>query len=122
MDSLLWGDVSRKELTENITLLWLLNEEPEQPAENPLPQHLVKEAGSASRQLTIERERDLVDSLAFLSAWSDDPRKVMAVCMEENQDTESLTIRMATNAGDLEPVKEGFLRMATILERAAAKG
>ncbi|KAF6227104.1 hypothetical protein HO133_008545 [Letharia lupina] len=121
MDSLLWGDVSRKELTENITLLWLLNEEPEQPAENPLPQHLLKEAGSASRQLTIERERDLVDSLAFLSASSDDPRKVMAVCMEENQDTESLTIRMATNAGDLEPVKEGFLRMATILERAAAK-
>ena len=63
-----------------------------------------------------------MDNLAFLSAWSDDPDNVMAVCVEENQGREGLTIRMASNAGDLEPVKEGFTRIATILERAAAKG
>jgi hypothetical protein len=121
MDSM-WGGVSRKILKENITLLWLLNEEPEKPAENSLPQHLLKDTESPSRQLTIERERDLVDNLAFLSASSDDPRKVMAVCVEEHQDTQGLTIRMASNAGDLQPVKDAFTRIATILERAAAKG
>ena len=122
MDPLSWGGVSRKMLMENITLLWLLNQEPERPAENTLPQHLLEETESTSRQLTIERERDLVDNLAFLSASSDDPGKVMAVCVEENQGTEGLTIRMATNTGDLEGVEERFTRIATVLERAAAKG
>lgn len=121
MDSM-WGGVSRKILKENTTLLWLLNEEPEKPAENSLPQHLLKDTESPSRQLTIERERDLVDNLAFLSASSDDPRKVMAVCVEEHQDTQGLTIRMASNAGDLQPVKDAFTRIGTILERAAVKG
>ncbi|KAL9099809.1 MAG: hypothetical protein Q9163_004744 [Psora crenata] len=116
-----WGNVSRKKLAENITLLWLLNEEPEKPAENPLPQHCREETESVSRHLTVERERDLVDNLAFLSALSDDSRKVMAVCVEEGQDKEGLTIRLASNAGDLRPVKEGFTRIAAILERAAAK-
>lgn len=122
MDSLWWGGVSRKVLAENITLLGLLNREPEKPMENPLPPHLLTETESTSRQLSIERERDLVDSLAFLSAWSDDPEKVMAVCVEENQDSEGLTIRMASNRGNLEPVKKGFTIIASILERAAAKG
>lgn len=122
MDSLWWGGVSRKVLAENITLLGLLNREPEKPMENPLPPHLLTETESTSRQLSIERERDLVDSLAFLSAWSDDPEKVMPVCMEENQDSEGLTIRMASNRGNLVPVKKGFTRIASILERAAAKG
>lgn len=121
MGSSSWGGVSREILMENITLLWLLNREPEKPAENPVPQQLLKETESTSRRLTIERERDLVDNLAFLSASTDDPRKVMAVCVEEDQGTEGLTIRMATNKGDLERVKKGFTRIATILERAAAK-
>lgn len=122
MNSMLWGGVSRKVLMENITLLWMLNEEPERPAENPLPQHFLRETESTSRHLTVERERDLVDNLAFLSASTDDPRKVMAVCVEERSGTEGLTIRMATNAGDLERVMEAFTRIAAVLERVAAKG
>lgn len=122
MESLAWGSVNLKRLAENITLLRLLNEEPEQPAENPLPQHFLQGTELPARRLTIERERDLVDNLAFLSASSDHPGKVMAVCVEEHQDAEGLTIRMAANTGDLQPVIEGFVRMAAILERAAAQG
>ena len=122
MDSLWWGGVSYKVLAENITLLGLLDREPEKPTENPLPPHPLTETELTPRQLSIERERDLVDNLAFLSAWSDDPRKVMAVCVEENPDREGLTIRLASNAGKLDTVKEGFTRIAMILERAAAKG
>ncbi|KAL9126958.1 MAG: hypothetical protein Q9217_004081 [Psora testacea] len=119
--SLSSADVSRKVLAENITLLWLLNKEPGEPAENSLSEHLRQETVSPSRHLTVERERDLVDNLAFLSASSDDPLKVTAVCVEEHQGMEGLTVRMASNVGDIQPVKEGFLRLAAILERAAAK-
>lgn len=46
----------------------------------------------------------------------------MTVCVEEHQDTQGLTVRMASNAGDLQLVNDAFTRLATVLERAAVKG
>lgn len=122
MESCVWGRISLQRLNENIVLLWLLGEEPEKPAENSMPLHFREELMSPSRQLTIERERDLVETFAFLSASSDDPGKVIAVCVEEYQSTDGLTLRIAANSGDLQPRKEALMRIATVLERAAAKG
>lgn len=46
----------------------------------------------------------------------------MALCVEENQNGNALIVRMAANNGSLVNVKEGFEKMARILERAATQG
>ena len=71
-------------IKENIALLRMLVTEPERPVENPAPHNLAERNYADLRQLSFRRERDLVDDLAFLSASSEDPEKVMAVCVEEN--------------------------------------
>lgn len=89
--------VPRHRLMETITLLWTLNEVPEDPKENELPSD-----AATSRQLTLERERSIGEILAFLSATNDDPLRVMAVCIQENQDRQTLTIRLASNTGTVQ--------------------
>jgi hypothetical protein len=112
-----WGNISRKRLMETITLLWTLKDIPGTPKENNLPVD-----GPSMRQLTIERERSIVEILAFLSATTDDPLKVMAVCVEESSGHDCLTIRLATNTGDCSDVEAGFRNMAKVLERSTKRG
>ena len=57
-----------------------------------------------SRQLPIERERDLVHMFAFLSTTRDDPKRVMAVGLEEHVQKKAMIIRVAANRGDLSSV------------------
>ena len=64
------------------------------------------------RKLTIERETEIVDNLAFLSTSTDDPNRVMAVCLEEDPGHYRLVIRMASNTGILDEVEEGFNEIA----------
>jgi hypothetical protein len=108
--------IPRQRLLDNITLLWTLNEVPDIPRENLLP-----ESSDAVRQLSIERERDLADNIAFLSARTDDMQMVMAVCVEEDLDQAGLTIRMAANTGSLTDVEDGLKNMAKMLEKAALR-
>lgn len=54
-----------------------------------------------TRQLTSEREKQLVDNLTFISASTDDMLRVIAVAVEEDLDKEKITIRFASNTGDL---------------------
>ena len=112
-----WSNVSCERLMESITLLKMLTEVPGSQMENDLPQSL-----DSARQLSIEREKELVDNLAFLSATTDNPNKVMAICIEEDHDLHGMTIRLAANTGDLSKVNSGFKDIARILERAASRG
>lgn len=73
------------------------------------------------RSLTFERERDLVDNLALLSADTDDPDKVRAVCVEEHLNPVGLTVVLAVNKGTMAHVKAGFEKMFEVLERAATQ-
>lgn len=109
--------ISRKRLLQNITLLWTLKKVLERPSENILS----SDKGSTHR-LTIERENEIVGNLAFLSATTDDILKVMAVCVEEDHNGEAITIRIASNTGDLSEVATGFNRLAGVLEQAAQRG
>ncbi|KAF7507991.1 hypothetical protein GJ744_009888 [Endocarpon pusillum] len=111
-----WGSVSRQRLMQNVNLLWTLKDVPERPQENELPHIKID-----WRQLSIEREKQLVDLLAFLAGTNDDYRKVMAVCVEESSDHDHLTIRLASNTGDNTSVLDGFREMANILERASTR-
>ena len=106
-------------MAENITLLQLLGSEPGEPGENEFRNGSEDPSG---RQLSLEKERDLVDNLAFLSASTYDPHRVTAVCVEEDPSGKSLTIRMAVNRGNLDEEKRAFRGIARIMERIAQQG
>lgn len=117
-----WDRTHYRRLTENINLLRLISEEPGTPTENHLRDIEQRQEEAPTRQLTIERERDLADNLAFLSCHVNNPHAVPAICVEEHPGGEGLTIRMASNTGDMRPVKDGFKRIAILLERVATQG
>ena len=48
--------------------------------------------------------------------------RVVAVCVEESSDQQSITIRLASNTGDLTPIVEGFQVIVRTLEKAALRG
>ncbi|KAL9614940.1 MAG: hypothetical protein Q9167_000582 [Letrouitia subvulpina] len=106
-------------LRENIVLLSMLTKEPSPPSENDLNAFKNAMIGSGERKLSIERECTLVNHLAFLAAITDDPLKVMAVAVEESAVSSSITIRLATNHGDIKQVRDGFCQLAKILEQTS---
>ena len=111
---------SHKNLMEAITLLYMLNECPESPKDNQQSQTL--SALSSIYQLPFQREKQIVENLAFLSDTTNDPARVMAVCLEEARDRGSCKIRLTSNTGDIDEVVLGFKLMAKILEKAASRG
>jgi hypothetical protein len=118
METMMWDSgVSRKRLLQNITLLWTLNQIPETPRENQLVS-----GTDRTHRLTVERENEIVANLAFLSATTKDYLKVMAVCVEEDDSGEAVTIRIASNTGNLSELVKGFSRLAKVLEQAARRG
>jgi hypothetical protein len=117
-----WGRVERERLLGRIILLQLLNETFEKPSENSINEPNIRDGTSSARVLSLRREKELVEILAFLSASTDNPSKVGAVCVEEGHNGNALVVRMAVNNGGLENVKDGFEKMARVLERAATQG
>ncbi|KFY04962.1 hypothetical protein O988_00372 [Pseudogymnoascus sp. VKM F-3808] len=113
----MWGGaVTRSQFQQTISNLRELDEVPEVPVEN-----LVVLEEDSTRHLSVAREKEIASNLAFLSATSDNSLKVMAVCVEENNNGEGVTIRIASNTGDLSGVTRGFTLLATILEQAARR-
>jgi hypothetical protein len=114
----MWGaSISHQQLRKSIDRLRSLNEVVEPPKEN----ETVPQIGSAHR-ISVEREREIASSLAFLSATSDDNLNVMAVCIEEHPDGKGCTIRIASNSGEVSEAMDGFKELAKILEQAARRG
>ena len=112
-----WGSVTCQRMTENIILLGMLsNQQAGPPSENKLPKETI-----SNRHLPIKRERDIANMLAFLSATVHDSTRVMAVCIEEYPQKNSMVIKIASNTGDLKEVKEAFERIAYILEHVSTK-
>ena len=70
----------------------------------------------------MKRERELTETLAFLAAYTDDPKKVVALCIEEEMHGKGMLIRLAVNNGDLKYLQEGFQKLAVMLEKLAKKG
>ena len=104
----------QKRLVENITLLWTLCDIPGKPKENK-----IRAGHDGGRQLSWDRERQLADSFAFISALTDD--RVMAACIEENPDGKGMIVRIASNTGDLSDVTQGFNGIARTLEQASLR-
>ncbi len=114
----LWGSQNtRAQLQQSISNLRQLDELPEIPRDN-----LVNPEIDSARQLSVVREKEIACNLAFLSATSDDSLNVMAICVEEHCNGRGITIRVASNTGDLSAVMVGFTRLARALEHTASRG
>ncbi|OBT73219.1 hypothetical protein VF21_08713 [Pseudogymnoascus sp. 05NY08] len=119
----MWGGATtRSQLRQSIDSLYTQYEVPESPTKNPINSKTASELiGDQSRRLNFSQEKDIASNLAFLSATSDDSCKIMAVCVEEHSNGEGITIRIASNSGDLSVVKAGFIKVGEILEQAARR-
>jgi hypothetical protein len=117
METLWASEITRAQLQQSIINLQQVDEFPEKPRENILSREI-----DASRQLSIVREKEIACNLAFLSATSDNSLKVMAVCIEEHSNERGITIRVASNTGDLSVVTAGLGSLARVLEEAARRG
>jgi hypothetical protein len=118
MEATMWGGaITRLQLQQTISRLRKLDELPEVPSEN-----LAVPEVDQTRHLSISREKEIASNLAFLSATSDESLKVMAVCVEERCNGEGITIRIASNTGELSAVIREFITLAKILEQAARRG
>ena len=106
-------------LKENIALLSQLTEFPGDE-EEWLPSQDSKT--TPDRQLSLDKEGQLVDELAFIMATSEDPSNVIAVCVEEHHGSKGMTIRLAMNKGDLTERLHAMGRIAGILEKVASQG
>jgi len=122
MNHLTWWKVEYQQLLAEIVLLWLLNETPIPPSENPIHDSIASNNTISPRVLSLKREKELAESLAFLAGITDDPKKVVALCIEEEQDGKGMTVRLAVNNGGLDNVRNGFQRFAGILQSISKKG
>jgi hypothetical protein len=118
METLMWGgEITRQQILQSICLFQTLNQVPEPPKD-----HLLSTENDPKYCLSALREKEVASNMAFLSSISDNPLRVMAVCIEEHDNKEGITIRMASNTGDLSLVVNGFNKMAQVLEQAARQG
>ena len=117
-----WRTTDQAHLLQKITLLQWLNRTPEKPSETKVLESRPGEDVFPERVLSLQHEGDLAKGFAFLAARTDDPRKVVAVCLEEGEDQRCLTVRLAINNGGLDSVVTGFEGMAKIFERVAQTG
>lgn len=83
----------------------------------PEPQH-----ASLARILSLEREKEIVEAFTFLASTTDDPKKVLALCIKETKNGDGMIINIAANNGDLMGVKEGLLRISTLLQQVSRRG
>lgn len=117
-----WCEDDHAHLLQKTNLLQLLNEIPEKPHENKILNSNSREGGSSGRSLTLQREKELAESFAFLAATTDDPKRIVAACVEEHAVKGGMTVRLAINNGGLDVVKTRFEKMSKILKRATQSG
>ncbi|PQK15633.1 hypothetical protein BB8028_0005g11440 [Beauveria bassiana] len=107
---------------EAIPFMHLLHAVPTKPSINPCQQQA--HINPSAYSLPFDRERDLVNTLAFLSNIGEDPNHVPALCMHEKPGTDGSEVFIAVNQarhGDglpiLKDIKDGFENIFHSLSR-----
>lgn len=106
----------RQRAMESATLLWSLDEVPENPKEN------IPAGGIGTFNLPVDREKQLADDLAFIASSEDDSKRIVAVCMEEQSNNGGVVIRVASNVGDVENTARNLQRVADSMSEASHRG
>jgi ribosomal protein S2 len=109
-------------LMQRIVLLHFINEIPQQLHVGKLQSFSAFGNGTSERLLDIGQEKELVEAFAFLASTTNDPRKIVAVSVEESRHDMRLVVRIAANHGGLEIVQRGLQGLANVLERVARGG
>ncbi|KAF1730100.1 hypothetical protein CRV24_009557 [Beauveria bassiana] len=113
----LWGSesVTREGLLQKITLLTLLA-----PVQEPPRTHEL--FGHQQRTLTIYQEAEIASNLAFLSRRSADSQNVAAIGLEEKEDGQGITVRVAVNGNRLGSVVEGLTCICNVIQSLVHNG
>lgn len=109
-------------LVVRIALLSLVDDVPEKPSITRSVQAAASQEGLSHRSLSLKHEVSIAQHLAFVSAYSDSPYHVMAVCIEEEVQRASLVIRFAANTGEHKALLDGLKNISVILQNEAANG
>lgn len=104
---------ARCRAAQNAILLACLDELPIPPCETEVV------ATSECCALTLHREMQLVDDVAFISSMKYDPNRVTAICLEANQNGDGIVFRVASNTGSLERVVKELQGIADIMMQAS---
>ena len=116
MTSPIISESVQKHLVENSTLLRLINKVPERAAEFSL-----EGQQDEGRRLTLQHEKQLATSFAFILATNDDMSQVKALGIEEAPDGMGLTLRIASNSGNILQTRAGLQKITALLEKITAK-
>ncbi len=109
-------------LAENIALLHLLNKEPGRRIKPGIPEAVNCDAQQPSRVLTLQHEQLIAEYLVFLAAYTDDPSRVIALCVEETPARDGMIVRTAINSGGQESLQQGLRTIVAALEVSARQG
>lgn len=108
-----------QELSQEIVLLRMLTAEPATPTRNAILNCDKPDLSlPLGRKISLQRELDFVDNLTFICATSENPENVIALCVEEQVQSNSCTIRIAMNAKLPEELLDGMRAIAGVLEKA----
>ncbi|OBT84098.1 hypothetical protein VE02_07019 [Pseudogymnoascus sp. 03VT05] len=111
----MWGgSISREQLQQQISLLALLG-----GVQESVKQHQLTSPSNYPSSLTIDQESEIVSNLSFLSSRRKDSKQVVAIAIEATEKSKEMVIRMAVNGEDAAYLKEGLVKIANILEKAA---
>jgi hypothetical protein len=114
----MWGsNVTREHILQKITLLAMLGGVREGIKEH----ELIPQPGRASC-LTIEQEGEIVSNLAFLASRRKNSKLVVAIAIEEDDDGQGVTIRIAVNGDIVMHLKEGLVQLSAILQQVSRLG
>ena len=82
---------------------------------------LIPRPGRASC-LTIEQEGEIVSNLAFLASRRKNSKAVVAIAVEEDEDSHGMTIRIAVNGDSVVHLKEGLVQISETLKQVSRLG
>ncbi|KAF2739127.1 hypothetical protein EJ04DRAFT_609231 [Polyplosphaeria fusca] len=101
-------------LAENIALLQKICDEPIPPTSYTISNG----DGNNERVLSLRQEREVVESLSYLSTYSSEPGNVLALCIEEGN--HRLVVSVATNSGVTPNLETGLNSLVKLLEKEHA--
>lgn len=112
-----------RQVQARIVLLGLLNNKPEEPSTLELPPDLATTPQlERSARLALRHETSIVQHLAFICAYSDNPLHVLALCIQEECSQDRLTIKFAANSGQHAKLLVGLRPISNVLENESRGG
>ena len=104
-------------LLSNIAVLKSINNKPIPPTVN----ELVPRSAAIRETIILQSNQELAlaECLTYLSAYSDNPEKVMALCVEEQPGQQGLLVSVAINSGSTRYLQNTVKRICEVIEAEA---